>query len=112
MSRSIRRLPPDPVYTLLDKTSRADHRQPDPEHRPHRRADARRGAGLRVSAAAGAAGLDSPAADRPGTGIAVIKVPARPFLRPVFERYDDAEEVAKRFLERAVKLLHGDFGSR
>jgi hypothetical protein len=57
------------------------------------------------------AGLDSPAADRPTTGIAVIKVPARPFLRPVFERHGaDETVVAQRFLGRVARLLGGDFG--
>jgi hypothetical protein len=64
-----------------------------------------------LHAAFRAAGLDAPAADRPGTGIAVIKVPARPFLRPVFEKYGEAEEVAKRFLERVARNLGGEFGS-
>lgn len=56
------------------------------------------------------AGLDAPAGDRPSTGIAVIRVPPRPFLRPVFEEYGAPEEVAKRFVERVAKLLGGDFG--
>ncbi len=57
------------------------------------------------------AGLDSPRGDGPSTGIAVIKVPARPFLRPVFERYGgNPEEVSRRFLGRVSRLLGGDFG--
>ncbi len=56
------------------------------------------------------AGLDSPG-DGPSTGIAVIKVPARPFLGPVFEKYGaDADVVSRRFLERVAKNLGGDFG--
>lgn len=58
-----------------------------------------------------AAGLDSPVSDRPGTGIAVIKVPARPFLRPVFEKYAEAEDVSRRFLERVARNLGGEFGT-
>lgn len=57
------------------------------------------------------AGLDKPAGDRPSTGVAVIRIPARPFLRPVFETYGAPEEVAKRFVERVAKLLGGDFGT-
>jgi hypothetical protein len=57
------------------------------------------------------AGLDSPNVDQPSTGIAVIKVPARPFLGPVFQRYGaNAEAVSHRFLERVVKNLGHDFG--
>lgn len=63
-----------------------------------------------LHAAFRAAGLDAPAADRPSTGIAVIKIPARPFLRPVFERWSRAEDVSKRFLDRVARNLGGDFG--
>jgi len=56
------------------------------------------------------AGLDQPRDDRPSTGVAVIRILARPFLRPVFEKYGAPEEVAKRFMERVAKLLGGDFG--
>ena len=57
------------------------------------------------------AGLDEKSGDRPSTGVAVIRIPARPFLRPVFEKYGAPEEVARRFVERVAKLLGGDFGS-
>ena len=63
-----------------------------------------------LHAAFRSAGLDAPAGDRPSTGIAVIKVPARPFLRPVFETHGKPEEVSRRFLDRVAKLLSGDFG--
>lgn len=56
------------------------------------------------------AGLDEKSGDRPSTGVAVIRIPARPFLRPVFETYGAPEEVARRFVERVAKLLGGDFG--
>ncbi len=56
------------------------------------------------------AGLDEKSGDRPSTGVAVIRIPARPFLRPVFEKYGAQEEVAQRFVERVAKLLGGDFG--
>lgn len=56
------------------------------------------------------AGLDRPAEGQ-STGIAVIKVPARPFLAPVFEKHGaDADAVSKRFLERVAKNLGGEFG--
>jgi hypothetical protein len=57
------------------------------------------------------AGLDSPGAGRPSTGIAVVQVRARPFLSPVFERYAQPDEVSQRFLERVAANLHGDFGA-
>jgi len=63
-----------------------------------------------LHAAFRAAGLGRPAGDKPSTGIAVIKVPARPFLRPVFEKYADGTVVAQRFLGRVARLLGGDFG--
>jgi phage gpG-like protein len=57
------------------------------------------------------AGLGAPSGERSSTGIAVIRIPARPFLRPVFEKYGAPELVAKRFVERVAKFLRGDFGS-
>ena len=56
------------------------------------------------------AGLDGPSAGQPGTGIAVIQIPARPFLAPVFDRYAQPEQVSRRFLERVATQLSGDFG--
>lgn len=57
------------------------------------------------------AGLDAPRGGKPSIGIAVIKVPARPFLRPVFEKWGgNADAVSKRFLERLARDLGGDFG--
>lgn len=56
------------------------------------------------------AGLDAPSGDRRSTGVAVIRVPPRPLLRPVFEKYGQPADVAKRFVERVAKLLGGDFG--
>jgi hypothetical protein len=55
------------------------------------------------------AGLDPSGGDRPSTGVAVIRVPPRPFLRPVFETYGAPDVVAKRFVDRVAKLLGGDF---
>jgi phage gpG-like protein len=63
-----------------------------------------------LHAAFRSAGLDAPGGDRPSTGIAVIKVPARPFLRPVLDAHGQPEDVSRRFLERVAKLLGGDFG--
>jgi hypothetical protein len=56
------------------------------------------------------AGLDAPAGDKPSTGIAVIRIPARPFLRPVFEEHGQPKDVSRRFLDRVAKLLGSDFG--
>jgi len=56
------------------------------------------------------AGLDAPSGQRPSTGVAVIRIPPRPFLRPVFETYGAPDVVAKRFVDRVAKLLGGDFG--
>jgi len=54
-----------------------------------------------------------PASSRrlPATGIAVVQVPPPPLLGPVFDKYGDRPEaVARRFLDRVAKTLHGDFG--
>ena len=56
------------------------------------------------------AGLDGPSSGRPGTGIAIIQIPPRPFLGPVFDKYARPEQVSRRFLERVAALLSGDFG--
>jgi hypothetical protein len=56
------------------------------------------------------AGLDEPSGARPGTGIAVIQIPARPFLAPVFKKYAQPDQVSRRFLERVATQLNGDFG--
>ena len=56
------------------------------------------------------AGLDGPRSGQPGTGIAVIQIPPRPFLAPVFDKYAQPEQVSRRFLERVAALLGGDFG--
>ncbi len=44
------------------------------------------------------------------TGIAIIRIPARPFLAPVFEKYAQPDQVSRRFLERVASQLSGDFG--
>jgi hypothetical protein len=56
------------------------------------------------------AGLDAPGAGQPSTGLAIVQIPPRPFLAPVFEKYARPEDVSRRFLERVAKLLGGDFG--
>lgn len=56
------------------------------------------------------AGLDRPSSGQPGTGIAVIQIPARPFLAPVFDKYAQPGQVSRRFLERVARQLGGDFG--
>lgn len=45
-----------------------------------------------------------------GTGIIVTRVPARPFIRPVIEKYGSPDQLRQRFAERLVRLLGGDFG--
>jgi len=56
------------------------------------------------------AGLDASSSGQPGTGIAVIQIPARPFLAPVFDKYAQPDQISRRFLERVAKQLSGDFG--
>jgi hypothetical protein len=56
------------------------------------------------------AGLDGPNPGRPGTGIAVIQVPPRPFLAPVFDKYAQPDQVPRRFVERVASQLGGHFG--
>jgi phage gpG-like protein len=57
------------------------------------------------------AGLDSPGAGQPSTGLAIVQIPPRPFLAPVFEKYAEPSQVSRRFLERVAKNLGGDFGT-
>lgn len=46
-----------------------------------------------------------------GLGIVVVQIPARPFIRPVVDRYYSSNQmVANRFLFRVGTNLHGDFG--
>ena len=56
------------------------------------------------------AGLDAPGAGQPSTGIAVVQIPPRPFLVPVFEKYARPEDVSQRFMEHVAAGLGGDFG--
>jgi phage gpG-like protein len=57
------------------------------------------------------AGFDTPAAGQPSTGLAIVQIPARPFLSPIFEKYAEPSQVSRRFLERVAKNLGGDFGT-
>lgn len=45
------------------------------------------------------------------TGFIVMRIPARPFLRPVVEKYFKPNDVRDRFLGRVAAALNGDFGS-
>ncbi len=46
-----------------------------------------------------------------GTGIVVVQIPARPFIRPVVQRYfGNQNEVRDRFFRRISTILNGDFG--
>ncbi len=56
------------------------------------------------------AGLDASSSSQPSTGIAVIQIPARPFLAPVFDKYAQPEQVSRRCLERVAAILAGDLG--
>jgi hypothetical protein len=56
------------------------------------------------------AGLDSSTDHHASTNIAVLQIPPRPFLSPVFDTYAQPAEVAKRFLERVSAHLQRDFG--
>jgi hypothetical protein len=45
------------------------------------------------------------------TGILVVQIPARPFIRPVVDQlYSNPSEVGARFSRRVATLLMGDFG--
>lgn len=56
------------------------------------------------------AGLDAPRPGQPSTGIAVLRIPPRPFLAPVFEKYAQPGQISRRFLDRVAAQLRGDFG--
>ena len=56
------------------------------------------------------AGLDAPGAGQPSTRIAVIQVPARPFLAPVFDKYAQPDQISHRFLDRVFRHMNGDLG--
>jgi hypothetical protein len=45
-----------------------------------------------------------------GIGIAIVTVRARPFMAPIFERYGQPPEVQRRFFQRVLAQLGGDFG--
>lgn len=45
-----------------------------------------------------------------GTGIVTIQIPARPFIRPVYEKYMGTMDARMRFLARVGRNLNGDFG--
>ncbi|MBN1771102.1 MAG: phage virion morphogenesis protein, partial [Deltaproteobacteria bacterium] len=64
-----------------------------------------------LHAAFRSAGLDSTAGDRPSVGIAVVRVAARPFLRPVFDKFGQPEDVSRRFIERVARIVGGRLGS-
>ena len=44
------------------------------------------------------------------TGIIITQVPARPFFRPVFEKFGKPEDVAARFWHRLGKSMGGQLG--
>jgi hypothetical protein len=70
-----------------------------------------------LGALARASGHDAGAGSSGGggsrTGIVVVQIPPRPFIRPVVERYfGNQNEVRDRFFGRIAVLLRGDFGGR
>src|SRR5262249_12092332 len=52
------------------------------------------------------AGIPSPGASR----FAVVRIPARPFIRPVFETYAKPEQVRERVLTRISDQFFGRLG--
>lgn len=60
-----------------------------------------------LHAAFRAAGLPKKDPHRPVTGIIVVQIPARPFIRPIMEKFGEAKMVEKRMAERMQKLMKG-----
>jgi len=46
-----------------------------------------------------------------GKGYIVIKIPARPFIRPIAEAHFSTQEAAERFQAKVARLLNYDFGT-
>ncbi len=44
------------------------------------------------------------------TGIIIVKIPKRPFLQPVFDRFGKRSVAARRYTRRVAVLLRGDYG--
>lgn len=49
--------------------------------------------------------------DPPGGGILKIRIPARPFMGPVIDKFAKSEDVQKRFWANVALEMKGDFGS-
>jgi len=64
-------------------------------------------------AALAAAGIEMPKTGPSGGGaaVAVIRTPARPFLRPVFEKFSQTKDVRARFFHRIGHELAGQLGT-
>lgn len=43
-------------------------------------------------------------------GVIVVRIPARPFIRPVWEMYGQPADVANRYMRRFANLLNGQLG--
>jgi hypothetical protein len=56
------------------------------------------------------AGLDTRRPGQSSTGIVIVRIPARPFLGPVFEKHAGPDQAARRLLDRVSKDLGADFG--
>lgn len=48
-----------------------------------------------------------PSKNSVSTGIIIVQIPARPFLAPIFDKFGQSEEAAKRFAERVAKQMRG-----
>ncbi len=46
-----------------------------------------------------------------GTGIIVISIPARPFLRPVFDKFAKPRVIGPRFMDRMAECFKGQMGT-
>lgn len=60
-----------------------------------------------LMAALGSLGAASPGK---GGGVLTIKIPARPFMGPVFERFAKPKDVRKRFWDHVARAMNGDLG--
>lgn len=60
-----------------------------------------------LHAAFRAAGLPKKDPHAPVTGIIVVQIPARPFIRPIMEKFGQPRDVEKRMADRYQKLMRG-----
>lgn len=60
-----------------------------------------------VFGSGGGAGSGS---QKPGVGVIVVRIPARPFMRPILDAHFQGAEFRRRVLWRISRQLGGDFG--